>query len=370
MPSMTCRPTSAYLALVVAMAAMACADDSAEPPEPAEERSLGLDGRPPNPSCRGSADFPERLSEHPCFVGEPPVVSPALVPYDVASPLWSDGADKLRHLALPDGEAMAVLRDGTFELPEEGVLVKEFSLEGRRLETRLLVRDSGGEWHAATYVWDEDQGDALLEVFGVDVELSDGGTWSVPSAEQCFECHTEAAGISLGLSQRQMALELEYPSTGRTADQIRTLAGVGLLTGESDDAPLVSPADEDASLEARARSYLHANCAHCHRPGGLGEGEIDLRVTTPFRLTKTCNEQVLRGDPIGETGEDSDGGGPPVDEPGLILVPGQPEMSALYARITSDDSSWRMPPVGTRRADPLGSELIFDWIDSLDSCDE
>jgi uncharacterized repeat protein (TIGR03806 family) len=273
----------------------------------------------------------------------------------VNAPLWSDGADKTRYLAVPDDSALVVGRDGHFELPPRGVLVKEFSVGGTRLETRLVTRDQAGEWHAATYVWNTSQTDATLTTDGASIELEQQ-TWLVPTADQCFDCHTETAGISLGLEQQQMALSMEYPATGRTADQIRTLTELGLLEGASDDEPLAPPHDPESDLAARARAYLHANCAHCHRPGGSGQGELDLRASTPFRLTKTCDELPQQGDPI-------EGGG-------VLVAPGDPLSSVLYFRMTSEDSSWRMPPVGSQVVDALGSELIQDWIESLESCPE
>lgn len=320
------------------------------------DTSLGLDERPANPNCLGSGEFPEKLSDHPCFEDNPPQVTAALIPYSVNAPLWSDGADKQRYLALPDDSALAVGRDGGIELPPRGVLVKEFSLGDTYLETRLITRGDDGDWHAATYVWNEAQTDAALTTDGARIEL-DKADWVVPTAEQCFDCHTERAGISLGLEQRQMDLSMEYPATGRTADQIHTLTELGLLEGASDDdEPLVPPSNSKGDLEARARAYLHANCAHCHRPGGEGQGEFDLRASTPTRLTKTCNELPQQGDPV-------EGGG-------VLLAPGDPARSILYVRMASQEETWRMPPVGSEVVDDFGSKLIEDWIESLEECPE
>ncbi len=365
---------------LLAVAVLSCGGSETEA---TIDTSLGLDARPNNDDCIGSGDFPERLSEHACFESEPPRVSDAFVPYAVNAPLWSDGAGKDRYIALPNDTAMEVQRNGNFELPPGGTLVKEFVIGDRYLETRLLTRDEDGEWHAATYVWNDDQDDAELTTDGDELEVEDGA-WGVPNQDECFECHTEAAGVSLGLNQRQMARELKYDSTGRKADQVHTLTGLGMLEGESDDEPLVAPDDEEADLDERARSYLHANCGHCHRPGGLGEGEIDLRVTTPFRLTETCNAPPMHGDPVGEGSDDendeeasNDGDDSEAQDEenevlqdAVIVAPGAPEASALYLRMISGQSSWRMPPLGTGKVDEKGSELIEAWIESLEECPE
>lgn len=314
-----------------------------------------MDTRPQNSECTGDAGFPDALSDHPCFQGDPTRPTTALVPYDVNAPLWSDGADKSRYVALPDGEALHMSRNGSVELPPGGVLIKEFVREGWRLETRFLVRDGVGDWRATTYVWNDAQTDAFKTSDGATIDLEEG-TWPVPSEAQCFECHTEAAGMSLGLERRQLDLEFSYESTGRNANQITTLAGLGMLeeAQASQDGPLASPYDPLAPLEDRARAYLHANCAHCHRPGGLGEGQIDLRASTPLRLMNICDQRPLTADPVA-------GGG-------VILAPGDPERSGLYLRMTREDPTWRMPPLGTQKLDTQGSQLVAEWIESIEEC--
>src|SRR5690606_38238497 len=108
-----------------------------------------------------------------------------------------------------------------FELPPGGVLIKEFAKGTTRLETRFLARDFQGEWKAATYVWNQAQTDAVLETQGTrvspegedddeDEHDEEDVSWTVPSEEQCFECHTQVAGMSLGLEQQQLALFMEY----------------------------------------------------------------------------------------------------------------------------------------------------------------
>ena len=38
-------------------------------------------------------------------------------------------------------------------------------------------------------------------------------------------------------------------------------------------------------LDARARSYLHVNCAVCHRPGGGTSSMLDFRMDRPLQET-------------------------------------------------------------------------------------
>ena len=96
--------------------------------------------------------------------------SPAtgLIPYSVNSELWSDGAFKTRFIGLPGTETIGFSPGAPWEFPVGTVLVKNFSArlstgDKRLLETRLLVKDSGGEgWSGFSYLWDEEGEQAAL----------------------------------------------------------------------------------------------------------------------------------------------------------------------------------------------------------------
>lgn len=279
-----------------------------------------------------------------------------LVPYTVNTPFWSDGADKERYMGVPDGGEIGIETDGDFVFPPRTVLLKHFILNGQYIETRLFVRHDDGIWAGYSYRWRDDQTDAELLEDGLEAPLS-GQLWHYPSRGECIVCHTAAAGSSLGLETRQLDGNLRYPSTGRTANQLDTLSAVGLLQapipGRLRIPPLVEPFDATAPLNARARSYLHSNCGGCHRPGGLGRGSMDLRVTTSLAQTGTCDISPS----LGELGI--------MDA--RLLAPGEPDRSILLARIEALDGN-RMPPLGSNVVDQQGVDLIRAWIASLDSC--
>ena len=106
-------------------------------------------------------------------------------------------------------------------------------------------------------------------------------------------------------------------------------------------------------MEARARSYLAANCAHCHRPGGAGQGGADLRWETAADELGICDVDPQEGD-LGVAGA-------------KLLVPGAPELSLVSLRMHATEAG-RMPPLGTSLVDVEGVDVVDQWIRSLASC--
>ena len=267
-----------------------------------------------------------------------------LIPYGVEVPLWSDGAVKDRYVGLPDGTHVTVGADGDLVLPIGTVAVKVFRQpDGRLLETRLLVRHDDGGWAGYTYVWRADQSDADLAA--AEVTIEDVG-WLAPSRSQCLDCHTSAAGGSLGLELRQLNGSLLYPSTGRTANQLETWNRIGLFADGPVDLSAWPPLSSDLS-----RGYLHSNCSNCHRPGTPVPVDIDLRVVTPLADMGICNVSPSR------------------DEDPLLrlLAPGEPGRSLISLR-PRDLGTARMPPLGTTVVDEGSMNAIDTWISALSSC--
>ena len=52
---------------------------------------------------------------------------------------------------------------------------------------------------------------------------------------------------------------------------------------------LCDPLDPSRDLNLRARSYLHANCGHCHRFGGGGSVDLELHAFTDLEKTKAVD---------------------------------------------------------------------------------
>jgi uncharacterized repeat protein (TIGR03806 family) len=359
------------LGLVLGAAAAACTIGRSDVAE-----ATAADTTATPPSCQagprpasGSSDgIPAKLSESGCFQADSPTTpASVLVPYDVASPLWSDGADKHRWFALPPGGKIHLGADGHFELPVGSVLVKEFRIGGKRLETRLLMHHTDGSWAGYSYEWNDAETDAVLLLGGKTKPLAapdagdaDGGTasgpatWHYPSRAECNRCHNRTSGYSLGLEAAQLNTSFEYAAGAQ--NQLDALQALGLFDAALDPSrpQLLTPTatDDPATLEARARSYLHANCSFCHRPQGPGAGPADFRFGRSFAETRVCNAAPLED--LGVAGA-------------KLLTPGKPELSTISLRMHRRDGE-AMPPIGTCEVDAAGAEVIDAWIRSVTAC--
>jgi len=299
-----------------------------------------------------------QLSATGCFDPQNPALPvTGLVPYDVNAPSWSDGAEQERWIAIPDGTTIALDEQGDFQFPPGTVLARHFRLGAELVETQLLMRHPGGSWAGYTYEWNAAGTDAEL-VSGGKVAAKGGQDWIYPSGGDCMRCHTSAAGFSLGLELAQLNADFTYEATGRTRNQLATLDSIGMFAGPLGDPAalpaLADPGDADADPGRRARSYLHANCAYCHRPSGPTSVDIDLRAGTLLENTNACNVAPSAGD-LGIANA-------------LLIAPGEPARSVLPARAAVRDSN-AMPPLASNLVDSAGVALLESWIAGIDvSC--
>jgi len=295
-----------------------------------------------------------------------------LIPYTVNSPLWSDGAAKTRWFAVPANSVIGFAANGEWTFPAGSVFVKHFALPVddtnpkilRRLETRLLVRDTNGYVYGATYKWRADNADADLVTNGftedVVIHTGDGTrtqTWSYPGRQDCLNCHTPASGGVLGLKTRQLNSDFEYPH-GATANQLRTLGHLGLFDAAFEDRKishyprLVNLTNAAKPLELRVRSYLDANCSMCHRPGAAG-AFFDARFDTPLKKQNLINGPVANQ--LGILGANPDA---------KVIAPGDTNKSMLFRRVSIVGEN-QMPPLARNLVDTSAVTVIGRWISQL-----
>ncbi|MFK8015636.1 MAG: PQQ-dependent sugar dehydrogenase [Gammaproteobacteria bacterium] len=296
--------------------------------------------------------FPGLLSETGCFDPQNPLIEDdALIPYQVRAPLWSDGATKQRFFSLPDGGKITIEDEDDWDFPVGSVLVKHFDVDGLRVETRLFMRHADGRWGGYSYEWDDALSDAIL-LDGAKTRVVGDQVWRYPSRAECFQCHTQAAGESLGLETAQQNFDIVDPKTKQSVNQLALLEARNVFdTDPGDPAQLPALADPagNARVDARARAYVHANCSGCHRPGGTGQGSADFRYSVDGSQMGILNALPVGGD-LGVQGA-------------TLFAPGQPEMSIMSLRMHSLGTE-RMPPLGSSVVDVPGAQLIDQWIES------
>lgn len=290
--------------------------------------------------------------------------------YDLNLPFWSDGANKTRWIVPVTDNSKRIRFDATGEwsFPEGTIFVKHFDLPVdsrnravvRRLETRLLVCNATGGVYGVTYKWRPDNSDAellatnLLEDIPIQTESgTHTQSWYYPSREDCLTCHTPLAHGVLGVKARQLNRDIK-DTNGRSENQLIRWKHLGLFDGDPPDDMLLNCSrlaqidDENRPLEQRARSWLDANCAHCHRPGGTVAG-FDCRYEIPIEKQNLINGPVLI-----DRGIDN----------AAVIVPNDVWRSVALQRINTVEEI-KMPPRGRQVVDQQGITLIRRWIQSL-----
>ncbi|MDT8991203.1 SO2930 family diheme c-type cytochrome [Curvibacter sp. APW13] len=314
--------------------------------------------------------------------------------YSLASPLFTDYALKFRTITVPPGSKVGYRADGVLDFPVGTVISKTFFYAkdpqkvggwvkaaapgGERIdlakyqlvETRILQRDTDGNWLANAYVWNEAQTAATLRRIGqsVPATLRDPATgqtqtfsYGVPNARQCQTCHAVNATVGqagiqpIGPTARYLNASYAYSDGPRNQlerlAQIATLEG---LPGNVVEVPRnVAYANaQGAPLEQRARAYLEINCAHCHH--ALGDARQSGLFTTLQSSGSTlglCKQHVAAG---------SGGANMTYD-----IVPGKPQQSLLVHRMEATSGQAMMPRVGRSLVDVEGVALVREWISSL-----
>lgn len=318
--------------------------------------------------------YPEKLSEWGIYSGRMSDLVPVkgMIPYGLNTPLFTDYAEKTRFVRLPKGESVSYTASGVLDFPIGTLLVKNFyySADYRKpgiqkdiIETRLLVKESAG-WKAITYVWNDDQTDAILEIAGDDkmVHFIDNKgvaqqvRYVIPNQNQCKGCHNQNDQLMpIGPAISRLNGDLNYP-TG-TENQIDYWKKHGMLVNVPDkkniprSAVWNDPATGD--LNARARAYLDINCGHCHRKEGPAQ-------TSGLFLQESVNDSTALGINKTPVAAGTGSGGRMVD-----ILPGNAEGSILWYRMQTTKPGERMPELGRNLVHKEGLALITEWINQM-----
>ncbi|WP_286694704.1 parallel beta-helix domain-containing protein [Spongiibacter sp. UBA1325] len=319
--------------------------------------------------------------------------------------------------------------NATILFPLGTILAKTFSFtdepSGKEtpVETRLIIKrqTSSGQyyWDALEYKWGVEGGEKVArlaqqgDVVSASWDYHDvnsgehyqGSTdeYVLPNANQCQSCHAnddaETGAAPIGPKVRNLNRPFKSESPLTTGIDNHPVNGVnqivywcqnGLMKNcpenmETDSSQHVSavernpifnvPGDSgydagsDEDIEARVRSYLEVNCAHCHNPRGLAQNtgfylDVFRKVNDTFGICK------------GPTASGTEGrGGREYD-----IVPGNAQESILPYRLgpEADTLAARMPPIARSTVHGAAFDLVTQWIndvvddsyDNADACGE
>ena len=293
--------------------------------------------------------YPAALSEYGFFSDQSAQQpAPGVTPYRLNTPLWSDGADKLRFVYLPAGTKAAANGDGLLRLPVGAALVKTFKQGGRLIETRVLLHRPAG-WLALPYVWDPDQREARLALGGRRITLTGPAgqpiSYAVPNKNQCKECHGVAGAVT-PIGPKGYNLSPDWLGAFQQAGRLDKVPQVVRRI------PLWERREQAPAADA-ARGYLDVNCAHCHNAGGAASNSglyLGWLETDPIKLG-LGKRPVAAG--RGSGGLDFD------------VVPGDPAHSILYYRMASLEGGIAMPELGRAKVDPAGLTAVQRWIGAM-----
>lgn len=308
-------------------------------------------GPPPvNDAAIQGAGFPAKLSDFGFFT-QPGLQMPSrtIHPYALNTPLWSDGADKLRFIYLPEGTQLIANGEGLLQFPVGAAIIKTFAFgqgaDRRLIETRVLLHRADG-WTALPYRWNAEQTEATLALAGGRIDLTtpsgEAISYAIPNKNQCKSCHGKDGDvIPIGPKARNLSSEW-LGDMGRKGWLVGDLAGGDRLPDWRTHA--TGPA---APL---ARAYLDVNCAHCHQPGGAASNSgLDLRWEQDgTHALGIMKRPVAAG--RGAGGHE------------FSVLPGQPDRSILLYRMDSAEPGIAMPELGKASIDREGGAVVRRWI--------
>lgn len=316
----------------------------------------------------------ETLSEYHFFEGALKRLSPndGVFPYDLNSTLFTDYAHKARFVWMPEGRTAQYQEDQVLDFPLETVLIKNFFYfhderkpsAGRRIiETRLLIHRQSG-WKAHSYVWNEAQTEAHLDLVGdiIPVDWTNAAgeaqhaNYIIPNRNQCKGCHAlDEKLMPIGPKGRNLNREFVYSDT--TANQLNYMNTLGMINGFDPQGVHQKAAvwddPENHPLHDRAMAYLDINCGHCHNPQGPGGTTgLNLVYGAAIDLNLGVNKPPVAAGRA--TGGHS-----------VSILKGDPDQSIMVHRMASDEPGVMMPELGRTLVHEEGVTLIREWIAAM-----
>jgi hypothetical protein len=313
--------------------------------------------------------LPQHLVETGLYADDRTAMASGVRPFLPQYPLWSDGMTKRRWISLPPGATIDTTSEFAWDFPVGTKFWKEFSLNGRKVETRLLWKSSPAKWQMASYAWNDEGTDATLApADGIPgfIEIAPGRRHSIPSRSDCTACHGATRSGPIGFNALQLSADRD-PNAIHGEPLGPGMLTLATLVNEKALAPapthLIANPPRIRTGNPATRSalgYLVGNCLMCHNGGADG---------TPLGPSLTIRELLDDGDSAACTliGRPSAWQVPGVaDGHSVVVHAGAPDLSALFVRMRSRSPSSHMPPLGTVIRDQQALDAIAQWISGLE----
>jgi hypothetical protein len=275
------------------------------------------------------------------------VIGPDVLVYEPQFVLWSDGATKNRWLYLPPGTQIDTSDMDYWVYPVGTRAWKEFTRDGKLIETRMIHKYAPNQWAMIAYEWNVAGTEALPVPTGV--QNAQGTAHDIPSTADCTTCHDKMPDKLLSVS----AIQLSH-SLGGT--KIMDLASLGKLSNPP-AAPFTLPGN---ATDRAALGYMHANCGLCHNENSFVFSLIKMQlwlktseltsVADTSTYKTTVNQALTASNPTPNT---------------FRIVPGNAGQSDVHYRMNQRGELTQMPPLASEIVDPTGLGAVDAWINSL-----
>jgi len=307
--------------------------------------------------------LPSRESYLPKFLSETGLyrdiqskeIHPAMLFFAPQFSLWSDDTQKKRWAYIPECETIDTRDMNDWQFPVGTRFFKEFSVNGIRVETRIIERIDTGprDFAFASYLWNEDESEAE-RVDENGRKQAKNTDHDIPSRMECMQCHgsypTGGGRPSRGLGFS--AMQLSHDGEGLTLTDLISQDRLSHPPAEVNTIP------GDSKTRA-ALGYLHANCGNCHNQSKDGLPQFDMNLWLDVGLSSP-QESGAWQTTVGKSNQifhDQHVDG--------RVVAGDPTRSALIYRMHQRGNNGQMPPIASKSIDQEGLQIISAWIESL-----
>ena len=317
----------------------------------------------------------QKLSDYSFFKGKLSELIPNenVYLYKLNNQLFSDYSFKKRFIYIPDGRKMTYKDRGVLSFDQGSIIIKNFyypndfrNPDGKKLiiETRLLIKQDNNNWKTLSYIWNDEQSEAYINIIGGEKQVSwidyagkpQNINYVIPNQTQCKSCHMVKKKISpIGPIAGQLNRKNIY--MGQFYNQLEYFSKQNILVGlpEKKLIPKFAIWNEKNSgtTEERAKAYLHINCAHCHNDLGPAKNS-GLNLTyyeTNKRRRGIYKPPIAAGKGSGNLK--------------YSIVPGEPDNSIMIYRYNNIDPGIMMPEIGRKSIHKEGLTLLREYIKSL-----